>query len=202
MSERPLTDPALDPRLGGRRAFLTTIATVGAGALAGCLGDDDGVPEPIAIADDHYCPMCNMVVVNHPGPAGHAFYPEEAEARAEQDGVVPYCASTCAYEHYFEKEEHGHEPIVLYLTDYSKVDWEVYEQGGQLFITAHFAAEDHTAATDLEFVVDSDVLGAMGESAIGFSDAADADAFAEEYGGGRYDHDSITRELIESLGFV
>lgn len=188
-----------------RRSFVVTVGMASAGALAGCLdGEEDELPAPIAIEDDHHCPVCNMVVVNHPGPAGYAFYPDDADIPEQdvQDGVVPYCASTCAYEYYFEYEEFGEEPRVIYLTDYSKVDWDVYEDGDVYYITAHFEADVHTDARELTFVVDSEALGAMGQSVIGFSDPEDAESFAEEYGGDVYDHDSIDRELIESLGFV
>lgn len=204
MRKNHVTDPESDPRWPTRRSFLAGTGAAGASALAGCLGDgdDDRVPEPIAIQDDHTCPMCNMVVVNHPGPAGYSFFPDDADVVEQDGGVVPYCASTCAYEHYFEQKEFDQEPIVIYLTDYSRVDWDVYEEEGLLFITAHFEAEAHAPARELTFVVDSDVLGAMGESAIGFGEPADADAFTEEYGGEIHDHDSLNRELIESLGFV
>lgn len=188
-----------------RRSFFLVVGAASGGALAGCLADDEErLPDPIAIEDDHSCPVCNMVIVNHPGPAGHAFYPDDSELPEPdiQDGVVPYCASTCAYNYYFEYEERGDEPRVIYLTDYSKVDWEVYEDGNEYYITAHFEEDVHTDARDLTFVVDSEALGAMGQSVIGFSDTGDAESFAEEYGGDLYDHDSIDRELIESLGFV
>lgn len=194
-------DPELDPRWTTRRSMLAGVGTTCAMALAGCLGSDDGLPEPIAIEDDHTCPLCNMVVVNHPGPAGHAYFPDDADVR-EQDGVVPYCASTCAYEHYFEQKELDEKPTVIYLTDYSRVDWDVYEEDESKFITAHLEADDHTDARELTYVVDSEVLGAMGESIIGFSDPDDADAFADEYGGEIHDHESLNRELVESLGFV
>ncbi|ARS91466.1 nitrous oxide reductase accessory protein NosL [Natrarchaeobaculum aegyptiacum] len=187
-----------------RRSLFLTVGAASVGALAGCLTDEGELPAPITIDADHNCPVCNMVIVNHPGPAGHAFYPDDADIPDQdvQDGVVPYCASTCAYEYVFEYEEYGEDPRVIYLTDYSKVDWEIYRDGDVKYITAHFEADVHTDARDLTFAVDSEVLGAMGQSVIGFSDPEDAESFAEEYGGDIYDHDSITRELIDSLGFV
>ncbi len=193
-----------DPRWPTRRSFLATAGVASAGVLAGCVGSGDGddVPEPAAIEDGHSCWVCNMIVVNHPGPSGHAIYPDGSDVPGEQDGIVPYCSSSCAYEYYFEQKEAGVEPLVIYLTDYSTVDWEVYEEHGAQFITAHFGADAHTDSRDLDLVVDSDVLGAMGESLIGFSDSSEAEEFADQYGGDIYDHDSVTRELVESLGFV
>ncbi|MFA9425445.1 nitrous oxide reductase accessory protein NosL [Natronorubrum sp. A-ect3] len=186
-----------------RRRFLQAAGVAGSVALAGCFGDDgtDEVDDPISIESGHDCVVCSMVVDQHPGPSGHAFYPADDDVHGtDDDGIVAYCSSACAYEHYFEQYESGHEPLVLYLTDYSSVDWDVYEEQGLEFITAHLEAEAHAPATDLEFVVDSDVLGAMGESLIGFGSAEDADSFADEYGGERFDHDSVTRELVDSLG--
>ncbi|QFU82788.1 nitrous oxide reductase accessory protein NosL [Natronorubrum aibiense] len=185
-----------------RRRFLQAAGVAGTVVVAGCFGsgdDESDVPDPISIDSDHDCAVCNMVIENHPGPVGHAFYEDES-LRGAEDGVVHYCSSACAYEYYFEQLEAGHEPIVLYLTDYSAVDWEIIEDQGIEFISAHLEAEANASATDLEFVVDSDVFGAMGESLIGFTSAEDADSFTEEYGGERFDHESVTRELIDSLG--
>ncbi|ELY44271.1 nitrous oxide reductase accessory protein NosL [Natronorubrum sulfidifaciens] len=184
-----------------RRQFLRTAGVAGTVVVAGCIGDDDAddAPDPIAIESDHDCAVCSMVIESHPGPSGHAFYDDDDLPSAE-DGVVHYCSSACAYEYYFDQLEAGYEPIVLYLTDYSAVDWELTDEQGIEFISAHLEAEANASATDLEFVVDSDVFGAMGESLIGFTSAEDADAFAEAHGGERFDHDSVTRELIDSLG--
>lgn len=196
MERRSLRTDAVDR---SRRRYLLAAGTAGASAIAGCLGAEE-LPEPIALEEDHSCQVCNMVVVNHPGPSGHAVYDADADVPGAEDGVVPFCSSACAYEFYFAQLEAGHEPVVLYLTDYSRVDWEVYDQQGIQFITAHFEAEAQAPASDLEFVVDSDVLGAMGESLIGFGDPDDAASFADRYGGEVFDHDSISRALVEGLG--
>lgn len=170
-------------------------------ALAGCLSNEAN-PDPVAISENHSCAVCNMIVQNHPGPSGHGVYPNEPQVYGVQDGIVPFCSTICAYDYYFEMEEEEISPEVLYLTDYSKVNWEVYDQSGTKFITAHFAAESQTRVHNLTFVVDSDVKGAMGQSAIGFSNREDGKIFSNRYGGDMYKHVEMSRELIESLGFT
>lgn len=182
-----------------RRGYLLATGVTGISAVAGCLGEDEA-PDPISIEDDHDCAVCNMVISNHPGPSGHSFYPEDADVPVEDDGVVTFCSSVCAYKYYFEQREAGYEPLALYLTDYSSVDWDVYDEQGLKFVTAHLEAAAHADATGLQFVVESDVLGAMGESLIGFSSSDDAESFADQYGGELFDHDSISRALVEGLG--
>jgi len=128
-------------------------------ALAGCLGDGEDGPGPVALDGGQSCDQCNMQVDVHPGPAGQAYY---------LDG-----------------------PPEDLPTD--------REEGGELVISAHLEAEAFTRAGELTYAVDSDVQGAMGGSLIGFSDADDADAFTEEYGGTRVEHGDITREMVASL---
>lgn len=186
----------------GRRNFLRAAGATVLTGFAGCLGEET-TPEPVNITEDHSCAVCNMIVHNHPGPSGHAFYPDDPSVYGVQEpGVVPFCSSVCAYDYYFELDEEGISPREIYLTDYSTVDWEVFEQGETKFISAHFESTAQTSFEDLFFVVDSEILGAMGEAAIGFSDEDDAEAFADKYDGDVYPHSDITRELIESLGFV
>jgi copper chaperone NosL len=190
----------LEPQMAPRRGFLHMAGGVVFTSLAGCQGNKTN-HSPISIEEDHSCPVCNMIVHNHPGPSGHSVYPDNSDVSGVQDGIVPFCSSICAYDYYFKLKESGITPKAMFLTDYSKVDWEVYEQSGTKFISPHFSANAQTTVGDLTFVVASDVLGAMGESAIGFSDRDEAAEFSSEHGGDIYSHGEITRELIESLGF-
>lgn len=184
-----------------RRGLLSLTAAGGVVFLAGCLGDED-VPDPVSLDEGQSCDNCNMQIDVHPGPVGQAYYLDDPPSDLPEDrsdGVAYFCSSWCAYTWILEREEQGSEPAVIYTTDYSAVEEEVYDDGGTLVVSAHLEAEAFGEAADLTYVVDSEVEGAMGASLVGFSESADAEAFADEYGGVLVDHGDITRELVASL---
>ncbi len=194
-----------------RRTVLTGAALTGLGALAGCLGGGSGseqsVADPVTIESDMRCDNCTMVIGDYPGPAGQSFYedPEavlgsgsEGSEGDEQDRPAQFCSTRCTYSFTFENESEQ-EPEGSYLTDYSAVDYDIDTGGEKPEISRHLDADSFAPLTDLTFVVDSDVQGAMGASLIGFSDGDDADSFQEEHGGDRYEPDEVNRELLQSL---
>ncbi|MFP4628353.1 MAG: nitrous oxide reductase accessory protein NosL [Halobacteriales archaeon] len=180
-----------------RRQLLIVGAVVAGGAVSGCLGGTDEVPEPIALDGDKYCDTCGMLIEAQPGPAGQAHY--DGFAPEAHDPPAWFCSATCAYEYTFERERDGHDLEVLYLTDYTAVDWEVTTDDDARFITAHLSAEAFARARELSLVAGSEVRGAMGADLIGFSEAADAEAFVDEFGGTIYTHDEVTPELVASM---
>ncbi|MFA9425437.1 nitrous oxide reductase accessory protein NosL [Natronorubrum sp. A-ect3] len=185
-------------RIVTRRTVLGGVGAVCLGSIAGCLdGDDASVPDPISIDDDQSCDQCTMVIGNHPGPAGQAHYEDPTEV-VDDDRPAQFCSSLCAYAFTFDNEATA-EPEGIHLTDYSTVDYTVSDDNGSTTISRHLEADDFENASALTLVTDSDVDGAMGASLIPFSDADNADAFQDEYGGDIYDHDDITQELIMSL---
>lgn len=163
--------------------------------LAGCLGGD--VPEPVSLDGDQTCDHCGMVISEHPGPAGQTFF--EGNVPEGRDGPAWFCSSKCTYNYGFQREEEGRSVEVSYLTDYSGVDYSVEGEGGSLVITAHLEADAFADASELVLVAGSDVQGAMGSSLIPFSDTADAEAFAEEYGGEVVPHAEVTPDLLAGL---
>lgn len=179
-----------------RRSVLGGIGAVGLGAVAGCIGGDE-VPDPITIDADQDCDQCTMVIENHPGPAGQAHY-EDPTAVLDEDRPAQFCSSLCAYAFTFNHEGDA-EPDVIYVTDYSSVDYDVEAGDGSDIISRHLDADAFGDIRGLSLVVDSDVNGAMGSSIIGFSDDDEAADFQNEYAGDSYDHDDITNELIMSL---
>ncbi|MFC6719008.1 nitrous oxide reductase accessory protein NosL [Natrialbaceae archaeon GCM10025810] len=196
-----------------RRTVLVGAALTGLGTLAGCLDGGSGAkksaPDPITIESDRQCDNCTMVIGDYPGPAGQSFYDDpgavldsgsegEDGESDDQDRPAQFCSSRCTYNFTF-KNESEQEPEVSYLTDYSTVDYDVDTGGEKPEISRHLDADGFAPATDLTFIVDSEVQGAMGASLIGFSDADDADSFREEYGGDRYEPDEVNRELLQSL---
>ena len=200
-----MTDEQTPPRPvpGVSRRRLLEAATAGAVvALAGCLGDDEEIPDPIALDQGQSCDQCNMQIDMHPGPVGQSYYlddPPEDLPEDRENGIAHFCSSWCLYTYVFRQADQGPEPAGSYLTDYTTVDYTVREEGGELVISAHLGAEAFARARELTHAVDSDVQGAMGGSLVGFSDADDADAFIEEYGGTRVPHGDVTREMVASL---
>ena len=199
-----------------RRVFLAGTGAAGLAALAGCLGEDavpglggGEVPDPITLSDQS-CDECGMVIDQYNGPVGQAFYDDVQEVAGEdrdEDDPAWFCSSTCTYEFVLNRQDDGHDPQVIYLTDYSAVDWEVVEEERRAgdetvvdtYISAHLEGEDFADVTDLTFVADSDLEGAMGTSIIGFSDSDDAQSFLEEYDGIELEHDQIDRDVLSGL---
>lgn len=176
-----------------RRRFVAVSAGI---FFAGCVGDDDR-PEPIALHGEKFCDQCGMLIEAHPGPVGQAYFADDIPAG--RDGPAWFCSGRCTFLYTFDREAQGNDPVVIYATDYSAVDWSVTTEDGQSFISAHLDAEAFTEVDELVFLVNSNLQGAMGTDLIGFSISADAQEARATYGGVLYDGDEITPELVGTL---
>lgn len=188
------------------RRTLLGAAAAGVVSVSGCLdlfGGGEDVPDPATIEAGTSCDQCNMVIDRHPGPVGQSYYVDDAPSELEdrEDGRANFCSAWCMYSFTLDQEERGFEATGSYSTDHSVVEYDISEDAGTLVIdpTPHLDADAFAPVSDLTYVVDSDVEGAMGSSLIGFSDADDADAFAEEYGGELVEHSEVSFELISAL---
>lgn len=182
----------------GRRGFLLTGSAVGAELLAGCSsGESNGgaPPDPIPLAANRECDVCGMVISEHPGPNGQIFYrehsPENHDAPARFDST-----KACLFPYYFEHEQRGWTAEVVYVTDYSTVDYEISDIEGRTYIETATSAETFSNAEDVVFVVGSDVHGAMGPDFIPFSDEDDGASFTDEFGGRTVTVDEITPAML------
>ncbi|AGB39869.1 nitrous oxide reductase accessory protein NosL [Natronococcus occultus] len=157
---------------------LATAATIG---LSGCLGDDgtavDESVEPITLDDGATCDACGMVIADHHGPAGQLFYASEDDGPAKFDSLRELVAV------HEERRARGDELRAAFATDYSSVDYRLEEREGTRYISTHAEASAFADATELSYVVDSGVEGAMGEEFLPFSDREEASAFADEHDG-------------------
>lgn len=183
-----------------RRTVLAGTALASVGALAGCLGEDDGedLPEPITIESGQICDNCTMEIIDYPGPVGEMFYEDPEAVLDGDDRPAQFCSAPCTYTFLFDNEA-DQEPVAIYLTDYSSVDYTIDEDGADPEISSHPEAEAFALAPELTQVVDSEVYGAMGRSVIGFTDADDAEAFIADYGGDEYAHEDIDQQVIMAL---
>jgi copper chaperone NosL len=196
--------PAGSSRSGhvSRRRVLGTVAAGTLAALAGCSGDSESVPDPVALDAGQSCDQCNMQIDAHPGPVGQSYYlddpPEDLPADRE-DGRAHFCSAWCTYTYVLERAGDGPEPAGTYLTDYSTVEYTVSEEGGATVISAHLGVGAFARAEELTHAVESDVQGAMGASLVGFSNDEDVTAFIDEYGGTRVAHEDVTREMVANM---
>ncbi|MGM0606271.1 MAG: nitrous oxide reductase accessory protein NosL [Halobacteriota archaeon] len=182
-----------------RRSVLAMAATA-IGAVSGCLGGDSGPeepPEPIDLGGGKQCDVCGMVIGNHFGPNGQVFYAEGPPEN--RDGPTWFDSVRELFVDRFGAERRGHDPIATYVTDYSIVEYEIVEEGTSRYVSSHVESETFVDATDAVFVVDSDVMGAMGPDLHPFSDAADATAAIEPMGGRVVGYDDVTPELVADL---
>ncbi|MGQ4557012.1 nitrous oxide reductase accessory protein NosL [Halobellus sp. GM3] len=185
-----------------RRRFLLAGAGTAAASVAGCLGGSGGgdgdAPAAVTVPEDATCDVCGMVIRQHPGPTAEIFYadrePEDHENPARFDSTWE------AYQYEFERDDEGWEDVAFYVTDYSAVEYEVFEDGGDTLITRHYEASMFAPAADVTYVVDSEVKGTMGRDLIGFSDRADAESFQSSHGGSLTAHDGVTPEVVAGLG--
>lgn len=186
-----------------RRRLLGATASGSLAGLAGCLGDsEETVPEPVTLDNGQACDQCNMQIDVHPGPVGQAYYLDEPpeDLPADRDhGRAQFCSAWCTYTYVLERAGRGTEPAGSYLTDYSAVAYRLYEEGGTSVISAHLGVDAFARAKALTYAVDSDVEGAMGASLIGFTSAADTEAFVAAHGGTRVEHQNITRQTVANL---
>jgi len=204
--------PTVD--LPRRRLLIAGVGTA-ATAVAGCLGgrgdgsdggdgdsgsgdSGDEAPAAVTIPEGATCEVCGMVIRQHPGPSAEIFYadqePEGHENPARFDSTWE------AYQYEFERDGEGWEDVAFYVTDYSAVDYDIFEDGGDTLITRHYEASAFAAATDVTYVVDSEVKGTMGRDLIGFTEESDAELFQSEYGGSLTTHDGVTPEVVAGLG--
>ena len=178
-----------------RRSVLAGASAMAAASVAGCLGGDGSAPPAVAVAGAAACDECGMVISNHPGPNGEIYW----EDTAPESHDAPFWFDSlkqCFFPHYFEGDDAGQSLSAAYVTDYSAVDYSVNAQGGTSYVTSHTDADAFADATELEYVVESDVEGAMGPDFVPFSDSNDAEAFASEYGGSVVAFDEVSPTLV------
>jgi nitrous oxide reductase accessory protein NosL len=184
---------------GGVTRRVVLAGTVGlAAGLAGCGSESGGeVPEPITLGQADQCELCGMVIPNHPGPSAQIFYRDRRPSG--HDNPARFCSTWEAFQYDFERQDEGWTRAVFYVTDYSAVDYELTSDAGDLLISTHPEAEAFVDATTVTFVAGSEVKGAMGRDLIGFSEAADAEAFQADHGGDVLTFDEVSRSTIAQL---
>ncbi|OYR50891.1 nitrous oxide reductase accessory protein NosL [Halorubrum sp. Ea1] len=179
-----------------RRRLLSGVGAGIALAAAGCLGEESASITPISLDGERACDQCGMIIEDHPGPVGQVHFEDD-----EPEGGRPgqFCSSTCTYTYRFDAEDAGRTPLATFLTDYSLVEQEVFEEGSDVMFSSHVESEAFSRTTDLTVVARSEVVGAMGPELIPFSEEADVTAFVDEYGGEPMPATDVERSTLEAL---
>ncbi|OYR57524.1 nitrous oxide reductase accessory protein NosL [Halorubrum ezzemoulense] len=179
-----------------RRRLLAGLAAGGAAAVAGCAGGGSESVSPVSIDDDQACDQCGMIVADHPGTVGQVHFEDD-----EPEGGRPaqFCSGTCTYTYRFDAADAGRTPVATFLTDYSAVDQEVFEEGGDTMFSSHVESEAFARETTLTVVARSEVIGAMGPDLVPFTDEDDVEDFVAEYGGEAMPATEVDRATLEAL---
>jgi nitrous oxide reductase accessory protein NosL len=156
------------------------------------------MPEPVTLTTEDQCEVCGMVIPNHPGPSTEIFYRDEQPSG--HDNPARFDSTWEAFQYDFERQDRGWERTAFYVTDYSSVDYTLTQDGDSMLISTHPEADAFVDATEVTFVANSEVKGAMGRDLIGFSAEADADSFSDEHGGTLLSFGDVTRETVAGLG--
>lgn len=197
----------MDEHVSRRKAL--QIAGVGlTTGLAGCLGGDENVPGPVDLSGGKFDYQGGMEIGSHGGPNGQIFYADNEPDTPHSPDTSPESRDNLAWFHtlaqglfpyHFERENRGWEAAVVYVTDYSSVEWELQEANGSEQMPSPTASETFADAETLSYVVESSVIGGMGPDLLPFSESEDADSFIDEHGGETVEFGDITRRLVESL---
>jgi copper chaperone NosL len=121
-----------------RRTFLCTSVTVGFGSLAGCLGSGGGTdaPDPVDLSGTKFDYQGGMEIGAHGGPNSQVFYQSkqpqpvagDASGSEENENLAWFHTLVFGlFPYHFARQAQGWEPAVIYVTDYSVVDWDLNE---------------------------------------------------------------------------
>ena len=196
-----------------RRTYLrASVTAVGVTAFAGCLasGGGEDVPAPVDLSGTKFDYQGGMEIGAHGGPNGQIFYKDEQPRPAVAGGADGDTSSpeNLAWFHtlvfglfpyHFDRQSRGWETDVIYVTDYTLVDWDIAADESRPVMPSPTSAEMFAEASELTYVGGSEVMGGMGPALHPFSDSGEASSFVENYGGDTYEFDEINQALVESL---
>jgi len=139
--------------------------------LFSCSKNEEGsqtLREAVAIESSDECHLCGMLISNFGGPKGELF--RRGVTEADGKSVKKFCSTRDMFSFYLDPENKRNVTTVL-VHDMSQSPWNTPNDA--YFIDARNAW----------FVADSSKKGAMGATLASFSKQADAQSFADEFGG-------------------
>lgn len=184
-----------------RRTFTGSFgALLGTIGLSGCLSltggrSDRRVPEPVDLSGTKTDDQGGMVIGNHGGPNGQIFYEEHSPE--DHDNPAWFHTLTFGlFPYYFEHKRRGWKATAIYVTDYSTVDYSIQTGMSRTTISAPTASETFADATEMTYVIESDISGGMGPALLPFSVPDDAETFISNHGGQTLTFDEITPAFL------
>ena len=137
--------------------------------------------QAVAIESGDECHLCGMLISNFPGPKGELF--RNGVTEADGNVVKKFCSTRDMFSFYLDPENTRNVTSIL-VHDMSKAPWDAPNDG--YFVDARKAW----------FVVNSSQKGAMGKTLASFSQQADAQSFASEFGGQVLDFKAIKLSVL------
>jgi nitrous oxide reductase accessory protein NosL len=181
------------------------------GGSAGCLNtlqlDRGNEPGPVDLSGGKLDYHGGMKIGMHGGPNGQIFY-KDNEPEPMGDAGGSETRQSLAWFHtlvyglfpyHFRRLNQGWKATAIYVTDYSTIEWELFERDGNKYMPAPTHAETFSDATELAYVAESEVMGGMGTELIPFSDPDDAANFVTNHGGQTVSFDQINRQMVRAL---
>ncbi len=140
---------------------------------------DSHSPQAIGAKDE--CHVCGMIINRFPGPKGEAFVRGSTQA-------LKFCSTRDLFAYLLQPEAAANVQEV-YVHDMAGAEWK-HPQDAALI-----------DARSAWYVVNHSRRGAMGPTLASFSKQADAQAFAERYGGSLLRFEKIGLDEIANLGY-
>jgi len=135
------------------------------------------VHKAVAIESADECHLCGMLITRWDGPKGELFRKEQG------DRVYKFCSTMDMFSYYLDPENKRNVSQML-VHDMSKMPWGTIND--EHFIDAKTAW----------YVSGSEKKGAMGGTLASFGLQADAETFADEFGGTVLSFSQITYDII------
>jgi len=148
---------------------LITALTLTTPLVMSCSDNSDQqkvIHQAVAMESSDECHLCGMLITRFDGPKGEVFRKEQ------DDKVFKFCSTQDMFSYYLDPENTRNVDQML-VHDMSKMPWGSDSINDKYFIDAKTAW----------YVAGSDKMGAMGKTLASFSQKADAEAFAKEFGG-------------------
>lgn len=164
-----------------RRAVGLAAVGVLAATLAAC-GDKSANQrsfDPVEITADTVCELDGMSLADYPGPKAQIHY-------ADQDSPIFFCDTIELFSTLLAGEQ-VRPTRAIFVQDMGQADWD--------------SPRGHwISAKSAFYVVGSKRHGSMGKTLASFAQKADAEKFAEEFGGEVLSFDEIKPDMVDLRG--
>lgn len=140
----------------------------------GCSRGQEAKPLPVELDRTHDCKVCGMIIVDFPGAKAQIHY--------KNGKYDTFCSTTDMFLFYLQPDRPAN-ISAFYVNDMGKA--EQYHPRGY-WIDAKSAF----------YVQGGDVMGAMGEALVPFSDMKDADTYIKKHGGKIIKFDDVTMAML------